>query len=58
MGPVVHMFMDRAKDFLLPQDQTGTVKYLGSSFLRSTAVQLTVEFRKHFKNGSIDLCKK
>ncbi|KAG0020648.1 hypothetical protein BGZ81_009264, partial [Podila clonocystis] len=55
-GPVVRMFMDKAKDFL-PQ-QTQAVKYPGSSFLRSAAVQLTVEFRKHFKNGSIDLCKK
>ncbi|KAG0015364.1 hypothetical protein BGZ82_001431, partial [Podila clonocystis] len=55
-GPVVRMFMDRAKDFLPQQAQTA--KYPGSSFLRSTAVQLTVEFRKHFKNGSFDLCKK
>ncbi|KAF9323508.1 hypothetical protein BGZ91_003538 [Linnemannia elongata] len=34
------------------------VEYPGSSFLRSAAVQLCVELKKHYKNGTIDLCKK
>ncbi|KAI8597228.1 hypothetical protein EDD21DRAFT_437411 [Dissophora ornata] len=32
--------------------------YPGSSILRSTATQLSVELRKHYKNGSKDLCEK
>ncbi|KAF9080726.1 hypothetical protein BGX29_005084, partial [Mortierella sp. GBA35] len=38
-------------------DDTGAI-YPGSALLRSIAVQLSVEMRKHYKNGSKDLCKK
>ncbi|KAF9111822.1 hypothetical protein BGX30_007463, partial [Mortierella sp. GBA39] len=34
------------------------LEYAGSAFLRSAAVQLSVELRRHYKNGSIELCKK
>ncbi|KAF9079044.1 hypothetical protein BGX23_005269, partial [Mortierella sp. AD031] len=55
-------FIDRAKDFLPEKTKNGTavecLEYPGSSFLRSAAMQLCVELKKHYKNGSIDLCKK
>jgi hypothetical protein len=52
-------FLHRAKHFLPEITKNGTaVEYPGSSFLRSAAVQLCVDLKKHYKNGSIDLCKK
>jgi len=55
----VCMFIDRASDFLPEMTTKGIeVEYPGSSFLRSAAVQLCVELKKQYKNGTIDLYKK
>ncbi|KAF9125980.1 hypothetical protein BGW39_007002 [Mortierella sp. 14UC] len=52
-------FIDRASNFLAEMTITGApVEYPRSSSLRSAAVQLSVELKKHYKDGSIDLCKK
>ncbi|KAG0195495.1 hypothetical protein BGX33_003166, partial [Mortierella sp. NVP41] len=56
---LVRQFLEHAKDFLPEMTEKGTaVPYPASSFLRSTALQLPIEMRKHYKNGSIELCKK
>jgi len=58
-GCHVRRFIEKAKDFLPGIMEGGTrMMYPGSSFLRSTAVHLSVELRKHYKNGSRDLCEK
>lgn len=55
----VRRFITRAKDFLPPIDQPGAIKkkmkYPGSTILQSTASQLAVELRRHYRNGSTEL---
>ncbi|KAG9060891.1 hypothetical protein KI688_007847 [Linnemannia hyalina] len=54
-------FIERARDFLpaITKDGDGLERdFAGSSFLRSTALQLSVELKKHYRNGSTDLCEK
>ncbi|KAG0246764.1 hypothetical protein BG011_002337, partial [Mortierella polycephala] len=59
MGLQVRKFIEQAQDFL-PDFTEGrtTEEYSGSSFLRSAALQLSVELKKHYRNGAIDLCNK
>lgn len=59
MGLQVRKFIEQAQDFL-PDFTEGrtTEEYAGSSFLRSAALQLSVELKKHYRNGAIDLCNK
>ncbi|KAG0251908.1 hypothetical protein BGZ95_006759, partial [Linnemannia exigua] len=53
----VDIFLQKAKDYLPPK--TGSEPYSNPSvFLQSTATQLATEYKKHFKNGSFDLCQK
>lgn len=59
IGVHVCAFIKQANIFLPPMTKDKTpLEYAGSAFLRSAAVQLSVELRKHYKNGSIELCKK
>ncbi|KAG0275724.1 hypothetical protein BGZ97_010231, partial [Linnemannia gamsii] len=60
IGVHVCAFINQANRFLPPitKHKTSPLEYAGSAFLRSAAVQLSVELRKHYKNGSIELCKK
>ncbi|KAG0252336.1 hypothetical protein BGZ95_006661 [Linnemannia exigua] len=59
MGLHVRSFIERAQDFLpVFIEGKSTEYYSGSSFLRSAALQLSVELKKHYRNGSIDLCNK
>jgi hypothetical protein len=59
MGSHVRCFIERAKDFLPRITEDGAnMTYPGTSFLQSTAMQLSIELRKHYKNGSTDLCEK
>lgn len=52
-------FIERAKTFLPAITKEGAVvDYPASSLLRSTAVQVSSELKMHYKNGSVDLCKK
>ncbi|KAG0352331.1 hypothetical protein BGX24_007618, partial [Mortierella sp. AD032] len=59
MGLHVRRFIEQAQDFL-PAFTEGrtTEEYAGSSFLRSAALQLSVELKKHYRNGAIDLRNK
>ncbi|KAF9536326.1 hypothetical protein EC957_011528, partial [Mortierella hygrophila] len=59
MGLQVRRFIEQAQDFL-PNFTEGriTEEYSGSSFLRSAALQLSVELKKHYRNGAIDLRNK
>ncbi|KAF9914560.1 hypothetical protein FBU30_002496, partial [Linnemannia zychae] len=59
MGLHVRNFIERAQEFL-PNFTEGksTEKYAGSSFLRSAAQQLSVELKRHYKKGTIDLLNK
>ncbi|KAK3820509.1 MAG: hypothetical protein J3R72DRAFT_502378 [Linnemannia gamsii] len=53
----VDLFLQKAKDYLPPK--TGSETYNNPSvFLQSTAIQLATEYKKHFKNGSLNLCQK
>jgi hypothetical protein len=57
----VCIFIERARDFLpaITKDGDGLERdFAGSSFLRSAALNLSVELKNHYKNGSTDLCKK
>ncbi|KAG0196672.1 hypothetical protein BGX33_001361, partial [Mortierella sp. NVP41] len=59
MGLNVRNFIDRAKEFLPTMTEgKSTAWYAGSAFLSSAALQLSVELKKHYKNGSIELCAK
>ncbi|OAQ23443.1 hypothetical protein K457DRAFT_1052320 [Linnemannia elongata AG-77] len=59
MGLHVRRFIEQAQDFL-PAFTEGrtTEEYAGSSFLRSAALQLSVELKKHYRNGAIELRNK
>lgn len=60
-GYHVCRFAEKARDFLPPmyKDGDGMARpYAGSIFLRSTASQLSVELKKHYRNGSKELCEK
>ncbi|KAK3822387.1 MAG: hypothetical protein J3R72DRAFT_501860 [Linnemannia gamsii] len=59
MGLHVRSFIEQAQDFL-PAFTEGrtTEEYAGSSFLRSAVLQLSVELKKHYKNGAVDLHNK
>ncbi|KAF9139634.1 hypothetical protein BG015_001956 [Linnemannia schmuckeri] len=59
MGLHVRSFIEQAQDFLpvFTEGRT-TEEYAGSSFLRSAALQLSVELKKHYRNGAIDLRSK
>jgi hypothetical protein len=59
MGLHVRSFIEQAQDFL-PNFTEGrtTEEYSGSSFLRSAALQLSVELKKHYRNGAVDLRNK
>ncbi|KAF9536692.1 hypothetical protein EC957_009988 [Mortierella hygrophila] len=59
MGLQVRRFIEQAQDFL-PTFTEGktTEEYAGSSFLGSAALQLSVELKKHYRNGAIDLRNK
>ena len=60
-GHAVRLFIERARDFLpaITEDGDGFERnFAGSSFLRSSAMQLSVELKKHYRNGSTELCKK
>jgi hypothetical protein len=58
IGVHVCAFIKQANMSLPPMTKDRTpLEYAGSAFLRSTAVQLSIELRKHYKNGSIELCK-
>ncbi|KAG0285569.1 hypothetical protein BGZ98_005448, partial [Dissophora globulifera] len=51
------LFLHKAKAYLQPK--TGIDSYSNpSDFLQSTAKQIATEYRRHFKNGAFDLCKK
>ncbi|KAK3834182.1 MAG: LOW QUALITY PROTEIN: hypothetical protein JOS17DRAFT_738316 [Linnemannia elongata] len=54
MGLHVRRFIEQAQDFL-PTFTEGrtTEEYAGSSFLRSAALQLSVELKKHYKIGAM-----
>ncbi|GJJ77592.1 hypothetical protein EMPS_09951 [Entomortierella parvispora] len=54
----VREFLIKAKDFLPPQNGNAAGPYPSSSVLQSTALNLTIEYMKHYKHGSLDLCKK
>ncbi|GJJ67737.1 hypothetical protein EMPS_00083 [Entomortierella parvispora] len=54
----VRAFLVKAKDILPPQNEIALGPYPSSTILRSTAINLFVEFLNHYKTGSIDLCKK
>ncbi|KAF8926965.1 hypothetical protein BGZ47_002432 [Haplosporangium gracile] len=56
----VCVFIERAREVLpaITKDGDGFEKdFAGSTFLRSSAMQLSVELKKHYRNGSTDLCK-
>ena len=50
-------FIARASEFL-PGMTGGEVPYPASAILRSAIGQLCVEIKKHYRNGSYDLCEK
>lgn len=59
MGLNVRAFIEQAKEFLPAMTEgRSTEWYPGSAFLSSAALQLSVELKKHYKNGSIELCAK
>ncbi|KAG9063260.1 hypothetical protein KI688_004864 [Linnemannia hyalina] len=59
MGLHVRSFIERAQEFLpIFTEGMSTEYYAGSSFLRSAALQLSVELKMHYRNGAIDLCNK
>ncbi|KAF9992815.1 hypothetical protein BGZ65_011765, partial [Modicella reniformis] len=41
-----------------PKTLREKMPYPGSTVLRSTASQLSIELRKHYRNGSRELCEK
>ncbi|KAI1286156.1 hypothetical protein EDD11_000480, partial [Mortierella claussenii] len=53
----VREFLTKAKDFL-SLENGHAASYPSTSVLQSTATNLTVEYMKHYKHGSIELCKK
>ncbi|KAF9324069.1 hypothetical protein BG006_000898 [Podila minutissima] len=53
-----HKFLTKAEEFLPPRTGAAAAPYAATTVLRSTALNLSVEFKKHFKNGSVELCKK
>ncbi|KAG9060910.1 hypothetical protein KI688_007867 [Linnemannia hyalina] len=59
MGVHVRRFIEQVQDFL-PNFTEGRTReeYSASSFLRSAALQLFVELKKHYRNGPIDLRNK
>ncbi|KAI1286565.1 hypothetical protein EDD11_000232, partial [Mortierella claussenii] len=60
-GYHVRLFIDKAKEFLplISRDGDGEQRpYPASAILRSTASQLMVELKKHYRNGSKDLPEK
>lgn len=59
MGLQVRNFIKRAQEFLpVFTECTSAMYYVGSTFLRSAALQLSVGLKKHYKNGAIDLRNK
>ncbi|KAF9201869.1 hypothetical protein BGZ59_002472, partial [Podila verticillata] len=48
----------KAKNFLPEETGEADGVYPASTILQSTALNLSVEFNRHFRNGSIDLAKK
>jgi len=57
MDVKVTEFIARASDFL-PAMTGGYVPYPASAILRSATGQMCVEIKKHYRNGSYDLCEK
>ncbi|KAF8926944.1 hypothetical protein BGZ47_002457 [Haplosporangium gracile] len=57
----VCLFIERVREFLpaITKDGDGFERdFAGLSFLRSSPMQLLVELKKHYRNGSTDLYKK
>ncbi|GJJ78542.1 hypothetical protein EMPS_10901 [Entomortierella parvispora] len=56
-GKAVCLFMDKAGDNLTLPDNSMRILYPASSFVRTSAVQLCAQYSRHFKQGTIELCK-